>query len=109
GTQFPTTSTREFGTPPNNSNGLSPASDDIYFSGRPRSASGILPGFDFSLYSGSFPEQERWGGYAAFEHKICDDQLRIYGDFYYVDAKTHDELAPAATGNFEAPGTFSNF
>src|SRR5207253_8452247 len=46
----------------------------------------------------------RWGGYAAFEHKICDDQFRIFGDFYYVDAKTHDELAPIATGNFETPG-----
>src|SRR5205814_2810785 len=26
-------------------------------------------------------------------------------DFYYVDAKTHDELAPIATGNFETPGS----
>src|ERR1051326_338926 len=62
------------------------------------------PGFNFNLYAGSYPKQERWGGYAAFEHKICDDQLRIFGDFYYVDAKTHDELAPTATGAFETPG-----
>src|SRR5438874_2118563 len=52
----------------------------------------------------SFPEQERWGGYAAFETKVCDDQFRIYGDFYYVDAKTHDELAPTATNDFEQSG-----
>src|SRR5207247_176778 len=61
-----------------------------------------LPGFNFNLYSGSYPKQERWGGYAAFEHKICDDQFRIFGDFYYVDAKTHDELAPTAAGPFES-------
>ncbi|PYL05967.1 MAG: hypothetical protein DME33_14940, partial [Verrucomicrobia bacterium] len=51
----------------------------------------------------------RWGGYAAFETKICDDQFRIFGDFYYVDAKTHDELAPTATGDFETPGRVTIF
>src|SRR5881296_1657109 len=94
-----------FGTPPDNANGLVPVADYIFHHRRPRSAFGILPGFNFNLYSGSYPKQERWGGYAAFEHKICDDQLRIYGDFYYVDAKTHDELAPVATGSFETPGS----
>jgi outer membrane receptor protein involved in Fe transport len=98
-----------FGTPPDFSNGLSPASDYIYHQTRPRANGSILPGFDFNLYSSSYPEQERWGGYAAFEHKICDDQLRLFGDFYYVDAKTHDELAPNATGNFETPGQKAGF
>ena len=93
-----------FGTPPDNANGLVPASDFIFHHSRPRAAFSILPGFNFNLYSSSYPEQARWGGYAAFEHKICDDQLRLFGDFYYVDAKTHDELAPTATGNFEVPG-----
>ncbi|PYJ68398.1 MAG: hypothetical protein DME76_12440, partial [Verrucomicrobia bacterium] len=102
GTPFPTSNPLEFGTAPDNSNGLTPASDYIYFNRRVRGS--ILPGFNFNLYSSSYPKQERWGGYAAFEHKICDDQLRIFGDFYYVDAKTHDELAPIATGNFETPG-----
>jgi outer membrane receptor protein involved in Fe transport len=98
-----------FGTPPDNANGFAPASDYIYARGRPRAAFSILPGFNFNLYSSSYPQQERWGGYAAFEHKICDDQLRLFGDFYYVDAKTHDELAPEATGNFETPGATTSF
>src|SRR5438552_4254390 len=93
-----------FGTPPDNASGLVPAADYIFHHSRPRSAFSLLPGFNFNLYAGSYPEQERWGGYVAFEHKICDDQLRIFGDFYYVDAKTHDELAPTATGPFETPG-----
>jgi iron complex outermembrane recepter protein len=105
GTPFDPTLTRQYGTPPDNANGLVSASDYIYFRSRPRAAFSILPGFNFNLYSSSYPKQERWGGYAAFEHKICDDQLRIFGDFYYVDAKTHDELAPIATGNFETPGS----
>src|SRR6266700_6674181 len=99
--------TRIFGTPPDFSNGLSPAADYIYNKHRvrgPVNAGYILPGFNFNAFSSSYPEQERWGGYAAFEHKICDDQLRLFGDFYYVDAKTHDELAPIATSNFELPG-----
>src|SRR5213596_2800293 len=98
-----------FGTPPNNANGLVPAADYIFHHSRPRDPFSILPGFNFNLYAGSYPKQERWGGYTAFEHKICDDQLRIFGDFYYVDAKTHDELAPIATGNFETPGAFTMF
>src|SRR5881296_4030861 len=105
GTRFDPTLTKQFGTPPDNANGLVPASDYIYFSSRPRAPFSILPGFNFNLYSSSYPEQERWGGYAAFQHKICDDQLRLFGDFYYVDAKTHDELAPIATGSFELPGS----
>src|SRR5437870_3207756 len=107
GTPFPTSNPLEFGTAPDNSNGLTPASDYIYFNRRVRGS--ILPGFNFNLYSSSYPKQERWGGYAAFEHKICDDQFRIFGDFYYVDAKTHDELAPIATGNFETPGAFTQY
>src|SRR5436190_2766428 len=94
-----------FGTAPDNSNGTSPVGDFIFHRTRPRSS--ILPGFNFNLYSSSYPKQERWGGYAAFETKVCDDQFRVYGDFYYVDAKTHDELAPIATGNFETPGQIS--
>src|SRR5437773_9936141 len=94
-----------FGTPPDNANGLVPAADYIFHHSPPRAPFSILPGFNFNVYAGSYPKQERWGGYTAFEHKICDDQLRIFGDFYYVDAKTHDELAPIATGNFETPGS----
>src|SRR5205809_3055775 len=40
-TPFPVTSTKEFGTPPDNANGLVPASDYIYFNHRVRSASGL--------------------------------------------------------------------
>ena len=69
----------QFGTAPDGSNGLTPASDYIYFRRRVRGS--ILPGFNFNLYSSSFPKQERWGGYAAFETKVCDDQFRVYGDF----------------------------
>src|SRR4029077_8817564 len=63
------------------------------------------PGFNFNAFSSSYPEQERWGGYTAFEHKLCDDQLRIFGDFYYVDVKQHDELEPVGTGPWGARGT----
>ena len=103
---------RIFTTPPDQSNGQSPASDFVYATHRirgPLNAGYILKGFNFNAFSSSFPEQERWGGYTAFETKVCDDQLRIYGDFYYVDAKTHDELAPTATNDFEQSGRLAIF
>ena len=31
----------------------------------------------------------------------------IFGDFFYENAFSHDELAPTATGNFETPGSVS--
>src|ERR1041385_303056 len=77
-----------FGTPPNFTNGQTPANDWIYSRGRPRAAFSVLPGFNFNAFSSSFPDQERWGGYAAFNDKICDDQLQFYGNFYYADVKT---------------------
>jgi iron complex outermembrane receptor protein len=101
-----------FGTPPDNANGLVPAGDYIYNNVNVRGNrvfGDLLPGFNFNAYAGSYPKQERWGGYAAFEDKLCNDQLRIFGDFYYVDAKTHDELAPTATGGFEQPGMLTLF
>jgi iron complex outermembrane receptor protein len=98
----------EFASPPNFTNGLAPASDYLYnFPGRVRGNrvfGDLLPGFNFNAFAGSFPTEERWGGYVAFEDKICDDQFRVFGDFYYARVKTHDELAPPATGPFEAPG-----
>jgi iron complex outermembrane receptor protein len=100
----------EFTTAPNGTSGLAPASAYLYdVAHRVRGAGGLLPGFNFNATSSSFPTQERWGGYAAFNDKICDDQFQIYGDFFYVDAKTHDELAPNATGDFETPGNFTIF
>jgi iron complex outermembrane receptor protein len=109
GTVFPTASGNQFATPPDFTNGLTPASGYIYNATRIRTFGGLLPGFNFDAFQTSFPEQERWGGYAAFNDKICDDQFQVYGDFYYVDGKTHDELAPNATGNFETPGSFTIF
>src|SRR5438874_12400926 len=96
----------EFASPPNFTNGLVPASDYLYnfrFVRGNRVFGDLLPGFNFNAFAGSFPTEERWGGYTAFEDKICDDQFRIFGDFYYARVKTHDELAPPATAPFEAP------
>src|SRR5437762_4479618 len=98
-------SPQENASPPNGSTGLTPAADYLYGAARIRGSGDILPGFNFNSSSSNFPTQERWGGYAAFNYKICDDLLQVYGDFYYVDAKTHDELAPNATGPFETPGS----
>ena len=94
-----------FTTPPNNTNGLAPTDTFISDNARVRvTPGGILPGFNFNLFSSSFPVQERWGGYAAFNDKICGDELQIFGDFYYDDVKQHDELAPVATGSFVTEG-----
>jgi outer membrane receptor protein involved in Fe transport len=91
-------------TAPNGTNGLAPISQYIFDTQRVRGSGDLLPGFNFNISSSSFPEQERWGGYVAFNDKICDDQLQLYGDFFYDDVKTRDELAPNATGPFQVPG-----
>src|SRR5205809_5865237 len=73
-------SPQENASPPNGSTGLTPAADYLYGANRIRGSGDILPGFNFNSSSSNFPTQERWGGYAAFNYKICDDLLQVYGD-----------------------------
>src|SRR5262249_19372374 len=98
---------RVFTGAPTGTNGHAPVSQYIYDTFPVRSAFGILPGFNVYQFMRSCPDEERWGGYVCVNDKICNDQLQLYGDFYYTDVKSHDELAPTATGPFELPGQFA--
>ncbi len=86
-----------FGHAPFGSNGLSPASAYTYTAAR----SSL---FNFNQFSSSYPQLENYGGFVAFDHKWFGDQFVIYGDFYYQNAASHDELAPSATGSFQTAG-----
>ncbi|MDQ6860649.1 MAG: TonB-dependent receptor [Verrucomicrobiota bacterium] len=91
----------EFAGAPNLTNGAAPAGSYLYGTSRPRSGPN---GFNFNQFSLSFPESERYGGYVAMDHKFLGDALVVYGDALYQNVKTHNELAPPATGNFQTPG-----
>jgi iron complex outermembrane receptor protein len=92
----------EFATAPNGTNGLAPASDYLYnATTRVRSGSN---GFNFNEFSLSFPESERYGLYLNAEHKFFGDQMVVYADGFYQNVKTHNELAPPATGSFQTQG-----
>jgi iron complex outermembrane receptor protein len=82
---------------PHLSNGLTPAAQLVYSQRRTSL-------FNFNAFSGSYPDQERYGGYVAFNDKVCGDILQVYGDFDYTKVKTHNELAPAPTITFFTPG-----
>jgi len=97
GVDLMTTSGIEFAHAPFGTGGTSPASDYHYSTGRTST-------FNFNQFSGSFPTSERYGGYTAFSTKVCEDQLVIYADMFYQQVKTHNELAPGATGSFQTPG-----
>jgi iron complex outermembrane receptor protein len=86
-----------FSRAPFGTNGLTPPNGYVYSQGRTSL-------FNFNQFSNSYPEQERYGGYVSFNDKVCDDMLQIYGDFYYTKAKTHNELAASATGDFVTTG-----
>ncbi|HEX8076621.1 MAG TPA: TonB-dependent receptor plug domain-containing protein, partial [Chthoniobacterales bacterium] len=101
GTVIPSASGNQFASAPNGTNGLAPASTYLYGAGRPRSGPN---GFNFNEFSLSFPSSERYGGYVSMDHKIFGDQLVVYADGMYQNVKTHNELAPPATGNFQTPG-----
>ncbi|HEY4284409.1 MAG TPA: TonB-dependent receptor, partial [Chthoniobacterales bacterium] len=105
GTAITGASPVEFTGPPNGTDGLSPATTYIYAGVRVRGPNpSPLAGFNFNVFSGSYPEQERYGGYVSFNDKVCEDMVQIYGDMYYTKVKTHNELAPGATGSFFTPG-----
>jgi iron complex outermembrane recepter protein len=86
-----------FGHAPFLTNGNAPASAYTYTPFR-------AVHFNFNAYSEALPDSERWGGFVNFDHKICGDQLLVYGDFFYQDVKTGYDLAPSATGNFQTAG-----
>jgi iron complex outermembrane recepter protein len=95
----------EFASAPDFTNGLAPASRYLYdANGRVRAAGGLRPGFNFNLFSLSFPESERWGTWLAADHKVFGDQMVVYADGFYQNVKTHNELAAPATGSFETKG-----
>jgi iron complex outermembrane recepter protein len=95
----------EFAGAPSGTNGLAPASAYLYDPAhRIRSFGGLLPGFNFNEFSLSFPESERYGLYLNAEHKFFGDQMVVYADGFYQNVKTHNELAPPATGSFQTLG-----
>src|SRR5438876_4179592 len=95
----------EFASAPDFTNGLAPASRYLYdANGRVRAAGGLRPGFNFNQFSLSLPESERYGAYVSADHKIFGDQMVAYADGFYQNVKTHNELAPPATGSFETKG-----
>jgi iron complex outermembrane recepter protein len=81
------------------SNGLAPAKQYVYTADR----SSL---FNFNQFSGCYPEQERYGGYAAFNDKICEDQVQLYGDFYYAKVKTNNELVCCNSCSFTMTDLF---
>jgi iron complex outermembrane receptor protein len=83
---------------------LAPASAYFYDTSRLRAAGGKFPGFNFNEFSLSFPSSERYGGYVSFDHKIFGDQMVLYGDAFYQNVRTHNELAAPATGSFQTKG-----
>jgi iron complex outermembrane receptor protein len=87
----------EFAAAPDLTNGLAPASAYKYGTGR-------LNRFNFNQFSLSLPSSERYGGYTHFEHKFFEDQMVVYGDVMYQNVKTHNELAPPATGSWQTAG-----
>jgi iron complex outermembrane receptor protein len=95
----------EFASAPDFTNGLAPASTYLYdANNRVRAAGGLRPGFNFNLFSSSLPESERYGLWLSADHKIFGDQMVVYADGFYQNVKTHNELAPPATGSFETKG-----
>ncbi len=72
------------------------ASPTAYIGGRSR--------FNFNQFSGSFPEQERYGGYFTLEHDIAGKQATLYSMMSYQHSYTRNELAPGASGNFRTAG-----
>ena len=61
--------------------------------------------FNYNLFAGSYPDIENYGGFVRFTHKIFGEQMVLYGDLFYQNTTTHNELAAGATGDFQTPGS----
>jgi iron complex outermembrane receptor protein len=86
-----------FASPPELTNGEAPASDYNYTRGR----SSV---FNSALFSGSYPESDRYGGFLHGDHQLFGKQMVLYADLLYAHDEVRNELAPTPTGLFQAPG-----
>ena len=89
-----------FASPPELTNGEAPASDYRYTRNR-------ISLFNSALFSGSFPESERYGGFLNADHKIFGEQMVLYADLLYDHVTTRNDIAPTPTGLFQAPGNIT--
>lgn len=89
-----------FGHAPFFTNGEAPATDYVYTRFR-------AVGFNFNAYAEALPDSERYGAFVNATHKICSDQMVLYADMFYQNVKTHYDLAPVATSNFDTPGNIT--
>lgn len=81
--------------------GTLPATDYQYSGGRSSS-------YNYNESSGSYPDYERKGAFLAWEKRVRGtDDVFIYGDVFFQEAYSVNELAPSATGNFGNPGGIS--
>ncbi|MEY2487437.1 MAG: iron complex outerrane recepter protein [Verrucomicrobiota bacterium] len=86
-----------FGHAPFFTNGEALASDYVYRRSR-------AVHFNYNAYSEALPDSERYGAFVNATHKVCGDQMVLYADMFYQNVKTHYDLAPTATSNFDTPG-----
>ncbi|HEY4285019.1 MAG TPA: TonB-dependent receptor plug domain-containing protein [Chthoniobacterales bacterium] len=86
-----------YGHAPFFTNGQAPASDFTY-------TRNPVVTFNFNAFSEALPDSERYGGFWNASHKICGDQIVLYGDVFYQNVRTQYELAPTPTGFFDTPG-----
>lgn len=86
-------------SPASSSNtGTTPASGYNYTSGRSST-------FNFNQFSMSYPKRDSRGVFASVERKVFDtDNIKVYIDANYNNARTENQLAPSATGNFTTAG-----
>jgi iron complex outermembrane recepter protein len=82
-----------------NNNGQLPASQYTFTSGRAST-------YNFNETAMSYPERKNMGMFTFAERKIFGtDNISAYLDLSYQNAKTENQLAPSATGNFSGAGT----
>jgi len=67
-------------------------------------SSGRLSTYNFNESAGSLPDVERRGLFAAWDRKLYSPNVTAYGDAFFQQVFSVDELAPFATGNFLTPG-----
>ncbi len=90
---------------------------DIFFAHAPFGSNGSSPAarytysvdrssfFNYNQFAGSYPDIENYGGFVTFTHKLFGEQMVLYGDLFYQNTTTHNELAAGATGDFQTPGS----
>lgn len=76
-------------------NAALPANSPVRYGPSPSLAAGVNPGFPFGFYTTAYRPHEKYSAYSSFDHKLFEENLKVFANAFYVRNQSSYQLAPS--------------